>query len=312
MRASTLAPKARARRAPFTCLGCGEGLILHYGRIRAPHFAHRPGSVCPLTAPETALHFDTKERILALCEDAFAGKRQVQALRRCPSCRQVVPLDLGALGDRSKSEGAIGNLRIDVLVSRGSHPVLAIEVRVTHAIEAEKEASLRDAQVPALEVDAREEWERLVAGGVDIVCARSIGFPPCPACEASAWAEREVLKGGEATEIAELEGYRSRGLLKLTSWPGAPGADPSAPVTIAELAELEARFTCPDCGSRTLEPGMRIVRHTCEFSGEASGARSAGRPVGWRGYNGSLITLGWWQRRPGASSGRESPKRNGS
>jgi hypothetical protein len=315
VRAARLAPADRRGRAPFTCLGCGEELIPHLGRVRTPHFAHRAGSTCPLTAPETALHLDAKERLLALCADAFAGRRTVRALSRCPACRRVVPLDLSALGDRAEAEGAVGALRADVLLRAGGRPALAIEVLVTHAVEPEKEAALAAAGVPAVEVDAHEEWEREEAGGVDVVCARSLGFPPCPACHARTRAEAEVQKGGEAAEIAELEGYRARGLLGPSTAPvatpsarpaprpkGDPGS-PDSPLTATELAELESRFTCPDCGARSLERGVRIVRHAC-----APGARSSARPVAWRGYDGSLIALGWWQRGPataGARSGRD-------
>jgi hypothetical protein len=304
VRASRLRPADRRALAPFTCLGCGEELVPHLGRVRAPHFAHRAGSACPLTAPETALHLDAKERLLALCADAFAGRRTVRALSRCPACRRVVPLDLSALGDRAEPEGAVGALRADVLLRAGPRPVLAVEVLVTHAVEPEKEAALAAAGVPAVEVDAREEWEREAEGGVDLVCARSLGFPPCPACQARARADAEVQKGGEAAEIAELEVYRARGLLKAAPSAGhgpSPGAV-DAPLTPAELGGLEARFACPDCGARSLERGVRIVRHACD-----PGARSSGRPVAWRGYDGSLVALGWWQRGPataGEPSGR--------
>jgi hypothetical protein len=306
VRAARLAPADRRGRAPFTCLGCGEELIPHLGRVRTPHFAHRAGSACPLTAPETALHLDVKERLLALCADAFAGRRTVRALSRCPACRRVVPLDLSALGDRAEAEGAVGALRADVLLRAGGRPVLAVEVLVTHAVEPEKEAALAAAGVPAVEVDAREEWEREEEGGVDVVCSRSLGFPPCPACQARTRAEAEVQKGGEAAEIAELEGYRARGLLKAAPSVG-PERSPGpvdAPLTPAELAGLESRFTCPDCGARSLERGVRIVRHAC-----APGARSSGRPVAWRGYDGSLIALGWWQRGPATAAARSGRDR---
>src|SRR5512146_2931715 len=126
VRASRLAASDRRRLAPFTCLGCGEELIPHLGRIRTPHFAHRPGSTCPLTAPETALHLDAKERLLALCQDAFAGRRRVRALARCPACRRITPVDLGAVGDAAEAEGAVGPLRADVLVRSRGRPALAI------------------------------------------------------------------------------------------------------------------------------------------------------------------------------------------
>jgi hypothetical protein len=296
VRADGLAPADRRGRAPYTCLGCGEELIPHLGRVRTPHFAHRAGSACPLTAPETALHLDAKERLLALCEDAFAGRKRVRVLARCPTCRRVVPFDLGASVDRAEAEGPIGALRADVLLCAGERPVLAVEVRVTHAVEAKKEAALAAAGVPAVEVDAREDWEREVSGGVDVVCARSLGFSPCPACRTRARAEAEVVKGGEAAEIAELESYRARGLLGAQASEVAEGGDVDAPVSPDELAALVSRFSCPDCGGSGLDCGARMVRHACERPGEGGGERSSGRPVGWRGYDGAFITLGWWRR----------------
>jgi hypothetical protein len=296
VRAARLAPADRRARAPFTCLGCGEELVPHLGRIRTPHFAHRAGSSCPLTAPETALHLDTKERLLALCADAFAGRRRVVARARCPECRRGAPLELGALGDRALAEAAVGALRADVLVLAGDRPALAIEVLVTHAVEPEKEAALAAAGVPAIEVDAREEWERADEdGAVEIACARSLGFPPCDACRTRARADAERDRGGEAAEIAELEGYRARGLLRpQPPRPGGPApAGPDAPLSAAEREGVAREFRCPDCGGMTLEGTARILRHGCIGEGGPESAPPA-RPVAWRGYDGSVIRLGWW------------------
>ena len=291
--AGTLDAKDRGARAPFSCLGCGEPLVPHLGRVRARHFAHQPGSACPLTAPETILHLDAKERLLALCADAFARRRRVAALARCPSCRLVTPLDLALAGDAAVAEGAVGLLRADVLVLRAGRPALALEVKVTHAVEAEKERALGAAGVPAVEVDAREPWEQEAPdGGVTIACARSLGFAPCPACAARARAEADREKGGEAAEIAELEAYRARGLLgpALVGRPGAAGDRPLGP---EERAALIGSFRCPECGERTLRVGERLARHPC--------AGKPARPVAWRGYDGRLVELTWW--RPGRGPG---------
>ncbi|HYD42600.1 MAG TPA: competence protein CoiA family protein [Anaeromyxobacter sp.] len=298
VRAARLAPADRRARAPFTCLGCGEELVPHLGRIRTPHFAHRPGSSCPLTAPETALHLDAKERLLALCADAFAGRRRVVARARCPECRRGAPLELGALGDRARAEAAVGALRADVLVLAGDRPALAIEVLVTHAVEAEKEAALAAAGVPAIEVDAREEWERAEEDGtVEIACARSLGFPPCDACRTRARADAERDRGGEAAEIAELEGYRARGLLRpQPPRAGDPApAGPDAALSAAEREAIAREFRCPDCGTMTLAGTARILRHAC--SGGPGGPGAPARPVAWRGYDGSVVRLGWWAPR---------------
>jgi hypothetical protein len=316
VRASALRPLDRRGRAPFTCLGCGEELIPHLGEVRARHFAHRAGSACPLTAPETALHLDAKERLLALCAEAFAGRRRVTVLARCPSCRRLAPRDLGALGDRAVAEGGVGALRADVLVLSRDRPALALEVCVTHAVDAEKEAALAAAGVPAVEIDATAEWE--VAEPPDpataIACVRSLGFPPCPACAGHARAEVDRARGGEAAEIAELEAYRARGLLGPPM--GAPTAgatgDPSAPLSPGERGLVVARFRCPQCGGDGLAFGERVIRHPCPALAAETGGdgAAAARPVAWRGYDGALVELAWWARpgaaRPGAASRKPS------
>ena len=70
--AAALDPRRRRERAPFACPACGEEVLARLGPMRARHFAHRPGSRCPLTAPETALHLDAKLRLLDLCREAGA------------------------------------------------------------------------------------------------------------------------------------------------------------------------------------------------------------------------------------------------
>ncbi len=281
VRADRLVAADRRNRAPFTCVGCGERLVPHLGKVRTHHFAHLPGSRCPLTAPETALHLDAKERLLARCAEAFAGALAVSVLTRCPACRRVDARDLAALGDAAESEGAVGALRADVLVSARGRPTLAFEVKVTHAVEAEKEDALAAALVPFVEIDAREdEWERETAGAIEIACARSGGFPPCAACSALARADGERAKGGEAAEIAELEAYRARGLF---------GPDAASPERPRSLADVRRRFRCPECGARTLLVGERLVRHVC--------LGAAARPVAWRGYDGAIVLLSWWRGR---------------
>jgi hypothetical protein len=288
-----LAAKDRRSRAPFACLACGEELIPHLGARRARHFAHRPGSSCPLTAPETALHLDAKERLLALCADAFAGARRVTLLTRCPACRQLAPRDLAREGDAALAEGAVGPLRADVLVLRGGpdgRPSLALEVVVTHAVDASKEAALAHAGVPAVEVDAREEWERGDGGDVEVVCARSLGFAPCPSCAARDRADADRARGGEAAEIAELEAYRARGLFGAAAARvgGIAAAAEARPFSPEEARALSARFRCPECRSAELVIGARIARHPCPLAGN--------RPVAWRGYDGVVVELGWWKR----------------
>ncbi len=285
-RVAELDPKKRGDRAPFTCVACGERLVARLGERRARHFAHLPGAVCALTNPETLLHFEAKERLLFLCTEALAGRLSVVLLARCPGCRGPSPLALCAQGDSASAEGGVGALRADVLVTREGVPSLALEVRVTHAVGAEKEAALRARGLVTLEIDAREPWEEEVAGGRAVRVARGIGVAACGACALGARAAEARGSGGERAEVAELEAYRARGLMG--SRPGPLAAD-WAPLTSREAAELASRFACPACGEAALVRGERIVRHACP--GESA------RVVAWRGFDGALVELAWWRRR---------------
>jgi hypothetical protein len=277
-------PARRRARAPFRCMACGEILVARLGAARAHHFAHRPGSACPLTRPETALHLNAKQRLLALCEEAFTGLRRVLAGARCPGCRREVPLDLAAVGDAATPEAPLGALRCDVLLTRGGVPALAFEVRVTHALDAVKEEALGRAGVPALEIDARDGWEEERDGALVLRVARTLGVAPCPACATAARAEAGRGRGGEEAAVAELEAYRARGLMGPRPGPTLPASDPLGDEERRRIAEA---FRCPDCGRRELSFGERLVRHGCD--GEAR------RPVAWRGYDGALVELGWWK-----------------
>lgn len=357
--ARKLDPGARRARAPFRCPGCGEPLVPRLGPVRARHFAHLPGSSCPLTAPESALHLDAKERLLALCAEAFAGIRHVAILARCPSCRRPAPWDVARLGDHAEAEGAVGALRADVLVRRRGRPSLAIEVRVTHAVDPEKEAALAAVGLPAVEVDAREEWEGEADGAATVRPARTFGAAPCPSCVGLARAEEDRARGGEAAEVAELEAYRARGLLgavrvvgttrarrkpsaitrasaaspvgssgtpgsaargsaaraAAVGSSGTPGSAAGTPGSAAArtaaagaaagagaLGREAGRFQCPECGGREVALGERIARHACPGG--------APRPIGWAGYDGSVILLGWWQEPRGSAPGgaRRTPR----
>jgi hypothetical protein len=282
-----LDPRRRGDRAPFTCPGCADVLVPHLGRVRARHFAHRPGSTCPLTSPETALHQNAKERLAWLCEEAFAGRRRVVLRTRCPRCRRPAAVDVASSGDAAVLEGQVGSRRADVLVTRDDRPALAIEVRVAHAVEAEKEAALAAIGVPVAEVDAAASWEAEEAGTTSVTCGRSLGFPPCPSCASQALSEAGRVIGGEEAELAELEAYRARGLLGPP--PGRPVSG-EVKLTYRDQELIEKKFRCPTCALPTLTFGDRVARHACPGS--------APRAVAWRGYDGALVEMQWWRGTP--------------
>ncbi len=285
MQVAELDRERRRELGPFSCPGCGEELIAKLGPLRARHFAHQPGSTCALARPETLLHLQAKERLLFLCREAFAGRAAVVLRARCPRCRREAPLDLAAIGDAAAPEAAAGAVRADVLLTRRGSPSLALEVRVTHAVELEKEAALSSLGLPALEIDAREPWEEEAPGGFALVIARTLGTPPCPPCQAAARADAGRARGGEDAEVAELEAYRARGLFGPR--PNRALDEGAGPLTPAERRRLGRTFRCPECGRSDLVVGERLARHACDGG--------SGRPVAWRGYDGALVELSWWR-----------------
>jgi hypothetical protein len=205
-------PERRRARAPFRCMACGETLVAKLGSARAHHFAHRPGSACSLTRPETALHLNAKQRLLTLCEEAFSGRRRVFAGARCPGCRREVPLDLADFGDAAAPEAPFGALRFDVLLTRCGIPALAFEVRVTHALEAAKEAALGRAGIPALEIDAREVWEEERGGSVVLRVAgrRRRSLSSRPTAREGSWVRGRDLPCRPANRSVARSGAASR------------------------------------------------------------------------------------------------------
>jgi hypothetical protein len=225
-----------------------------------------------------------KERLLWLCGEAFAGRRRVVLGARCPGCRREAPLELAAAGDAAVAEGLVGTHRADVLVTRGGAPALALEVLVTHAVDAAKEAALARLSVPALEVDAASEWESERDGATSVACTRSLGVTRCSRCQLGDRADAGRGAGGEEAELAELEAYRARGLMGAPPGPPLPS---SPPLSAPDGRAFARRFACARCGGRGVELSGRIARHGCDGA--------APRPVAWRGYDGALVELKWWK-----------------
>jgi hypothetical protein len=278
--------KRRGERAPFRCSSCGDALIPHLGQQRARHFAHKPGTRCALASPETALHFNAKERLLELCRAAFTGELSVRMHPRCPKCLRPGTLDLAAQGDAANAEARMGTLVPDVLVRRAGSPSLAFEVRVTHAVSDAKAVKLAAVGIPVIEIDARTEWlSETPEGSATIAVARAFNVVACGSCQSADLRARDRTLGGELAEIAELETYRARGLMGAR--PG-PAASERPAIRDSERAALEAHFGCKQCGGRALVWSPMMVRHACP------GGPS--RAVAWRGYDGAFVTTDWWAR----------------
>jgi hypothetical protein len=171
------------------CPVCQHPVVIRIPKYRIHHAAHAPGDVCPVTRPETALHFNLKCLIatelrlastagwpLLVRDTCFVGSWNVSRERRldsappegvhrsewlnsspCPKTRERVWL---ASWDRVELESRVGSLEAslipDITLYRGDELVGAIEVFHTHAVDDEKAAILAALEVPWIEVRADE------------------------------------------------------------------------------------------------------------------------------------------------------------
>ena len=156
---AALPPRRRPRPV---CPLCGRHLTLKLGRMRRHHAAHAPNDACAATAPETALHIDTKLCLAAQLRAAVANDPALLIRRRCEG---TLHEKCNVVRDESWVQGwnevvveagvtAGSRLRPDILLARNGVPIAAIEVLVSHRVPDEKAAALENAGLPWIEVRA--------------------------------------------------------------------------------------------------------------------------------------------------------------
>lgn len=156
---AALPPRRRPRPS---CPLCGRSLTLKLGSIRQHHAAHAPNDYCSATAPETALHIDTKLYLAAQLRSPVARDPALLIRQRC----QGTPIETcDIVRDENWVEGwheveveagvaAGSRLRPDILLSKNGVPIAAIEVLASHRVPDEKAAALEEAGLPWIEIRA--------------------------------------------------------------------------------------------------------------------------------------------------------------
>lgn len=129
------------------CPACEAPLIAKRGARNRHHFAHASGVDCA-SAVETALHLAAKEIlqqsreiVLPAVDVHFKSHR---TMRLAPEQRYAM--------DRAELERRVGSVVPDVLAFIQGRPI-AIEIRVTHAVDASKAASYSRRRLSAIEID---------------------------------------------------------------------------------------------------------------------------------------------------------------
>jgi hypothetical protein len=156
---AALPPRRRPRPS---CPLCGRSLTLKLGRMRRHHAAHAPNDDCAATAPETALHIDTKLYLAAQLRASVATDPALVIRRRC----EDTPLEsCDVVRDERRARGwnevsveagvaAASRLRPDILLAKDGVLIAAIEVLVSHRVSDEQAVALEEAGLPWIEVRA--------------------------------------------------------------------------------------------------------------------------------------------------------------
>ncbi|MBA7605674.1 hypothetical protein ES703_12808 [subsurface metagenome] len=119
------------RHGIYSCISCGERMVLRRGEIKRPYFAHyTENSNCK---PETMLHMMAKDIIKAGLDTAIKMKYEYPFTWHCPVCDQEHKGNLARSTREVKTEVSLDGVRPDILVrSMKEKPLVAIEVIVTH------------------------------------------------------------------------------------------------------------------------------------------------------------------------------------
>ena len=146
--------KSAHRNSQHTCPRCGGAVILKRGKIMAAHFAHKAESAC---TSETIAHITAKLLISQAFSDWKAGNGQELTVEvGCnfdEFCGNRFTYPIREKVTAVHQEFTIGSRRVDLMLTRDSEPVLAIEIKMSHAVDEDKAKSI---PVYFIEVDAGE------------------------------------------------------------------------------------------------------------------------------------------------------------
>lgn len=129
-----------------TCPACGTRMIARHGKIKTHHFAHYHAKTCA-TGYQTAVHMRAKE-LLSEKKELFLPPYQFEYGNKTfhvPSAKvQVQHVEL---------EKRLDKIIPDVVVTTAKGKTILVEIFVTHKIDDEKLAKIKDMDMPTIEID---------------------------------------------------------------------------------------------------------------------------------------------------------------
>lgn len=201
-------PKTAEKGKHYFCPGCRDTVILKKGEVKAAHFAHKASKTC---SQETIVHKTAKNLVVKTISDWKAGKTESPKLRRkCgfkidygplygeETCEETYDQPIPDKVEQAVTEYRMSNGFIaDVALMVENEPALAIEIRVTHAVDENKAHSL---SVPFIELDGHTVLEK--PNHFDPIRDNKLNLFTCNTCkEAEPKFEDKVAKVAKQTRI---------------------------------------------------------------------------------------------------------------
>ncbi|WP_170211688.1 competence protein CoiA family protein [Rhodoferax bucti] len=181
------------------CPACKRPLIARQGAA-TPHFAHAPGEDCA-RGFETAVHLAAKQIIAERKEVRLPIVEYQSTLQYAPS--KVHTAERLLRLDEVELEVWMSNIRPDIWVKAGDERYL-VEIAVTHFVDEEKNAKIRELRIPAFEVNLKSLKDCFTFTALE----RTLFSSPYPAI----WIFNEHIEAmtAEAQQLHTLESNRQR------------------------------------------------------------------------------------------------------
>jgi len=150
---------ARGKDCSCVCADCGMRMIANKGKIKSHYFSHESDSECK---GETALHRGAKRILLE--------KKYITVTNPSTGRSETVRFKSGTdeCGLRTKN----GRLKIvDCLmyVDSKSEEKLAIEIKVTHAVEEDQKTIFKELNVPCIQIDISHLNKKSIAPTMEMI-----------------------------------------------------------------------------------------------------------------------------------------------
>lgn len=159
--------KVTDEKVAYSCPFCSGKLIAKRGQINRHHFAHDKDADCSASS-ETILHFNAKHYLQQLCTNKTKQEKvhfEFQLGEHSDLIKRVSSILNGERYDTSlltilefyfcmnpQVEYTVGNYRADVFLESERNYGMVFEIFVSHEMEPEKRAFLRENKIPFLEL----------------------------------------------------------------------------------------------------------------------------------------------------------------